>query len=71
MKVLDSSSLQDSMEARATHYKNLREQFNQLRKAFNEIVDLDDFEGKGAKAIKDFYQGQIEVVEAWQRLIDR
>jgi len=32
---------------------------------------LDDFEGKGAQAIKGFYQGQIDVVEAWQRLIDR
>ncbi|MEY8742414.1 ribonuclease YeeF family protein [Bacillales bacterium AN1005] len=71
MKVLDSSSLQDSMEARAKRYKNLREQFNQLKKAFNEIVDFDDFEGKGAKSIKDFYLGQIEVVEAWQRLIER
>ncbi|WP_185763454.1 ribonuclease YeeF family protein [Niallia circulans] len=71
MKILDSSSLQDSMETRAKHYKNLQEQFNQLRKAFNEIVDLDNFEGKGAEAIKGFYQGQIEVVEAWQRLTDR
>ncbi|MED3965856.1 ribonuclease YeeF family protein [Niallia taxi] len=71
MKILDSSNLQDSMEARAKHYKNLREQFIQLKRTFSEIVGLDDFEGKGAEAIKGFYQGQIDVVEAWQRLIDR
>jgi len=71
MKVLDASSLRDTMKGRAKHYKELRTQFTQLRKAFREIVDLDDFEGKGAEAIKGFYQGQLEVVEAWQRLIDR
>ncbi len=71
MKILDSSSLQDTMEERAKHYKNLREQFTQLKTTFSEIVDLEDFEGKGADAIKSFYQGQMEVVEAWQRLVDR
>lgn len=71
MKILDSSSLQDTMEERAKHYKNLREQFTQLKTTFSEIVDLEDFEGQGAKAIKSFYQGQIEVVEVWKRLVDR
>lgn len=71
MKILDSSSLQDTMEERAKHYKNLREQFTQLKMAFSEIINLEDFEGKGSEAIKSFYQGQMEVVEAWQRLIDR
>ncbi len=71
MKILDSSSLQDTMEQRAKHYDKLSDQFTALRKAFQEIIDLDDFEGKGAEAIKGFYQGQIEVVEAWQRLFDR
>lgn len=71
MKVLDASSLRDTMKGRSKHYKELRTQFTQLRKAFREIVDLEDFEGKGAEAIKGFYQGQLEVVEAWQRLIDR
>jgi len=71
VKILDSSSLQDTMEQRAKHYDKLSDQFTALRKAFQEIIDLDDFEGKGAEAIKGFYQGQIEVVEAWQRLFDR
>lgn len=71
MKILDSSSLQDTMEERANHYKNLREQFTQLKTAFSEIINLEDFEGKGSEAIKSFYQGQIEVVEAWKRLVDR
>ena len=71
MKILDSSSLKDTMEQRAKHYDKLSDQFTALRKAFQEIIDLDDFEGRGAEAIKAFYQGQIEVVEAWQRLFDR
>ncbi|MCT2347594.1 T7SS effector LXG polymorphic toxin [Niallia taxi] len=71
MKVLDSASLRDTMKEREQHYKELGTQFSQLKQDFQTIVDLDDFEGKGAKAIKGFYQGQIEVVEAWQRLIDR
>jgi len=71
MKILDSSSLQDTMEERAKHYKNLQEQFTQLKTTFSEIVDLEDFEGQGAVAIKSFYQGQMDVVEAWQRLVDR
>lgn len=71
MKVLDSASLRDTMKEREQHYKELGTQFSQLKQDFQTIVDLDDFEGNGAKAIKGFYQGQIEVVEAWQRLIDR
>ncbi|MED4040364.1 ribonuclease YeeF family protein [Niallia taxi] len=71
MKILNFSSLQDTMEERAKHYKNLQEQFTQLKTTFSEIVDLEDFEGQGAVAIKSFYQGQMDVVEAWQRLVDR
>ncbi|MDK8640194.1 T7SS effector LXG polymorphic toxin [Niallia taxi] len=71
VKILDASSLQDAMEQRAKHYDKLRDQFTSLKRAFQEMIDLDDFEGKGAEAIKGFYQGQIEVVEAWQRLFDR
>jgi len=71
MKILNTTSLRDTMEQRAKHYDKLSDQFTALRKAFQEIIDLDNFEGKGAEAIKGFYQGQIEVVEAWQRLFDR
>ncbi|MCM3034211.1 T7SS effector LXG polymorphic toxin [Niallia sp. MER 6] len=71
MKILNASSLRGTMEQRAQHYDKLSNQFAALRKAFQEIIDLDDFEGRGAEAIKAFYQGQIEVIEAWQRLFDR
>lgn len=71
VKVLDGESLRETMDSRAHHYSSIREQFVQLRKAFQDIVDLDEFEGQGAEAIKGFYRGQIEVTEAWQRLIDR
>ncbi len=71
MKILNASSLRDTMDQRAQHYDKLSDQFTALRKAFQEIIDLDDFEGRGAEAIKSFYKGQIEVIEAWQRLFDR
>ena len=57
MKVLNASSLRDTMEQRAQHYDKLRDQFTALQKAFQEIIDLDDFEGRGAEAIKAFYKG--------------
>src|SRR5699024_3406465 len=38
--------------------------------SFQNIVDLDDFKGMGARAIKGFYQGQIDVVDAWLILIE-
>ncbi|MBO1511189.1 T7SS effector LXG polymorphic toxin [Metabacillus bambusae] len=51
---------------------NLREQLEQVKRKCNDIVTLDDqFQGKGADAIKNFYRAQIDVVEAWLRLIDR
>ncbi len=53
MKILDPSSLQNAMEQRAKHYDKLRDQFTSLKRAFQEMIDLDDFEGKGAEAIKD------------------
>ncbi|WP_017472969.1 T7SS effector LXG polymorphic toxin [Amphibacillus jilinensis] len=70
MKQLNAERLSDTMEARAKHYKDYRDQFEQLRESFEEIVELDGFEGRGAEAIKGFYQGQIDVIDAWYRFID-
>ncbi|MBM7602805.1 putative ribonuclease toxin of YeeF-YezG toxin-antitoxin module [Metabacillus crassostreae] len=72
LKVYEARSLIDSMEDRAKEYSSLREKLVLLRKRFLDIVQLDDaLKGKGAKAIKGFYQAQIDVVDAWLRLIDR
>lgn len=72
MKVLEAKTLIDSMEARSQEYSELREKLEQVKRKCNDIVNLDNqFKGKGADAIKGFYQAQIDVVEAWLRLIDR
>ncbi|MBD1382630.1 T7SS effector LXG polymorphic toxin [Metabacillus arenae] len=71
MKVYEAKTLTSAMEERAKQYKDLKEQLEQLKKAFKSIVDNEEFKGKGAEAIKGFYQGHIDVVEAWHRLIDR
>ena len=69
-QTLETQTLVDTMEERARQYETLREQFNTLKHAFQNIVDLDDFRGQGANAIKGFYRAQIQVVEAWIQLID-
>jgi predicted ribonuclease toxin of YeeF-YezG toxin-antitoxin module len=60
------------MEVRLQEYNHIRKQLEQVKRKCNDIVNLDEqFQGKGADAIKGFYRGQIDVVEAWLRLIDR
>ncbi|WP_226669722.1 deaminase domain-containing protein [Metabacillus litoralis] len=72
MKVYEARSLIESMEDRAKEYSSLREKLVLLRKRFLDIVQLDDaLQGKGANSIKGFYQAQIDVVDAWMRLVDR
>ncbi|WP_052737749.1 T7SS effector LXG polymorphic toxin [Bacillus sp. SA1-12] len=72
VKIVDTKTLIHIMEARSQEYKNLREQMEQVKSKCNEIVNLgEQFQGKGADAIKGFYQAQIDVAEAWLRLIDR
>ena len=72
VKVYEAKTLIDSMEARSKQYNELREKLEQLKNNCHDVVNLDDqFKGKGADAIKGFYQAQIDVVEAWLRLLDR
>jgi predicted ribonuclease toxin of YeeF-YezG toxin-antitoxin module len=72
VKVYEAKTLVDSMETRAKSYNELREKLEQLKRKCNDVVNLDvSLRGKGANAIKGFYQAQIDVVEAWLRLIDR
>jgi hypothetical protein len=72
VKVYEAKTLIDSMEARSQTYNELREKLEQLKRKCNDVVNLDDrLKGKGADAIKGFYQAQIDVIEAWLRLVDR
>ncbi|MCV9886413.1 T7SS effector LXG polymorphic toxin [Metabacillus halosaccharovorans] len=71
VKVLESKTLIESMEDRSTVYKDLREKLDKLKVEFTDIVQLDDnLTGKGADAIKGFYQAQVDVVEALIRFVD-
>ena len=71
LKVFEAKTLKESMEDRAKVYTDLRDKIDTLKKEFTDITQLDDaLQGKGAEAIKGFYQAQIDVAEALLRLID-
>ncbi|MDL4839501.1 LXG domain-containing protein, partial [Aquibacillus rhizosphaerae] len=70
MKVLDSKALVATMNERQSHYRVLRGQLAGLKRDFQGMIYAGDFQGQGADAIKDFYRAQVDVVEAWLRLVD-
>ncbi|WP_339200747.1 T7SS effector LXG polymorphic toxin [Peribacillus sp. FSL P2-0133] len=70
--IYESQTLVSAMQTRVGQYKDLKEQLTELKKGFESIVHLDDeLQGQGAEAIKGFYKAQIDVVDAWLRLINR
>ncbi|MGE7767282.1 ribonuclease YeeF family protein [Peribacillus sp. NPDC096540] len=70
--IYESQTLVSAMQTRVGQYKDLKEQLTELKKGFESIVNLDDeLQGQGAEAIKGFYKAQIDVVDAWLRLINR
>ncbi|MCY7838209.1 Ribonuclease YqcG [Bacillus licheniformis] len=70
MKVYEAETLISAMKQRSDEYKNLREQLVSLKKALNSVAELDEFQGKGADAIKAFYRDQSGVVDGWLDLAD-
>ncbi|UOY87274.1 ribonuclease YeeF family protein [Bacillus glycinifermentans] len=72
MKIYEAKTLISAMKERSTQYQDLKEQIADLKKQFHGVVNLgEDFQGEGADAIKDFYQAQIDVADAWIGLIDK
>ncbi|WP_147533663.1 T7SS effector LXG polymorphic toxin [Bacillus marasmi] len=71
LKIFEVSTLLSSINERIKDYQNLQEQLEDLKGAFQEIVQLSDFKGKAAEAIKGFYRSQIDVVNAWEDFIDQ
>jgi predicted ribonuclease toxin of YeeF-YezG toxin-antitoxin module len=70
VKVFEAKTLIDSVEARANQYQELQENLEQLKRKCLDIVNLDDnLKGKGAAAIKGFFQAHIDVIDAWLRII--
>lgn len=71
MKVFEASSLIEAANKRKKEYEAFEEQLQTLKKAFLGVADLgDDFQGKGADNIKDFFRGQAEIVDSWLKLVD-
>lgn len=71
LKIYESKTLLSSINERIKDYQNLKKQLEALKAAFQEIIQLSDFKGKTADAIKGFYHAQIDVVNAWEDFIEQ
>ncbi|MGG3891377.1 T7SS effector LXG polymorphic toxin [Metabacillus fastidiosus] len=69
-KIYDAKALLATMSKRKSQYEETRKQIEALKKEFNEIVKMSEFQGKGAEAIKGFYQAQVDVADAWDSFFD-
>ncbi|MCD7911092.1 ribonuclease YeeF family protein [Bacillus velezensis] len=71
MKIYEAKSLISAMEARSNEYKNTRDQFVYLQKAFMGVADLgEDFKGQGADNIKSFFREHARNVDEWLIMFD-
>ncbi|MGG3571861.1 T7SS effector LXG polymorphic toxin [Bacillus gobiensis] len=69
-KIFEADALISAMEKRSNEYQEFKEKLLTLKKAFLELADLESFQGKGANAIKSFYQEQAVGVDGWIDLVD-
>ncbi|WP_243292659.1 T7SS effector LXG polymorphic toxin, partial [Bacillus sp. FJAT-47783] len=67
----EASTLVSAAKTRVKQYQSLKEQLEEVKKACKRVADLDQaFQGKGADAIKDFYEAQLDVMDGWLDFID-
>ncbi|MDA7026651.1 T7SS effector LXG polymorphic toxin [Bacillus sp. CLL-7-23] len=64
-KVFEANSLIDAANKRKKQYENFEEQLQTLKDAFLRMTKLDDFQGKAATNMKNFFSGQAEIVDSW------
>ncbi|MDA1477254.1 T7SS effector LXG polymorphic toxin [Bacillus changyiensis] len=64
-KVFEANSLIDAADKRKKQYENFEEQLQTLKDAFLRMTKLDDFQGKAATNMKNFFSGQAEIVDSW------
>ncbi|MDA7028614.1 T7SS effector LXG polymorphic toxin [Bacillus sp. CLL-7-23] len=64
-KVFEANSLIEAADKRKKEYEAFEKRLYTLRKAFLRMTKLDDFQGKAATNIKNFFSGQVEVVDSW------
>ncbi|NPC94183.1 transposase [Bacillus sp. WMMC1349] len=71
VKVFEASTLIERADQRKKDYENLKEKLQTLKTACLGVANLgDDFTGKGADNIKEFFRGQAEIVDSWIALAD-
>ncbi|NPC91235.1 hypothetical protein HOO54_02935 [Bacillus sp. WMMC1349] len=64
-KVYEANSLIDAADKRKKQYESFEEQLQTLKDAFLRMTKLDDFQGKAATNMKNFFSGQAEIVDSW------
>ncbi|MFD0049562.1 T7SS effector LXG polymorphic toxin [Actinomycetes bacterium NPDC127524] len=71
VKVYEHNSMVAAMKERAMQYEELEKQITALQKEFDAIVKMvDELKGKAVESIKGFYGAQVELADAWLRLIE-
>ncbi|WP_339997703.1 polymorphic toxin type 15 domain-containing protein [Priestia aryabhattai] len=69
-KVYDAKALFDVAKDREKAYDELLSQLGELKKALQDVADLDgSLEGKGADNIKSFYKQHADTAGQWENLI--
>ncbi|KXZ20705.1 TopI - like protein YobL [Bacillus nakamurai] len=70
MKLLETSTLIHSADSRLKAYQKTRDEMAALKQQFHDIANMDAMTGRGADAIKAFYNEQASGAGLWLDLFD-